>query len=129
VVRVTKAVKEYMSTHQQDTDAQELWQYFQEVIAWIQRVFPTYRHIMKGLDWGGFYNGHKDNKLNAAKLEKRIAGLIDDEEVDSKKGIYEYPSDRQRRKTLSLRTFDGKTTQVNLRKAKGICPAVQRQEV
>lgn len=116
-----KAVKGYMSTHQHDPDAQELWQYFQEVIAWIQRVFPTYRHIMKGLDWGKFYNGHKDDKLNAAELEKRIAGLLADKEVESKKGIYEYLLTGNE-KTLSLRSFDGDTTAAIYEKQRGICP-------
>ena len=43
-------IENYMSRHQQDKDAQELWQYFQEVVAWIERVFPEYRKIMKGLE-------------------------------------------------------------------------------
>jgi hypothetical protein len=121
-----KAVKEYMSTHQRDTDAQELWQYFQEVIAWIQRVFPTYRHIMKGLDWGGFYNKHKDKKFNAAKLEQRIAELIDDDEVNSKKGIYEFLLTNDER-TLSLRAFDQKTQVTVYEKQKGICPVCKKK--
>src|SRR3546814_8283486 len=79
----------YMSRHQHDADAQELWQYFQEVIAWVERIFPEYRTIMKGLDWGKFYNHHKGDKLNAATLKQRIVDLIENDEVDNKKGIYE----------------------------------------
>jgi hypothetical protein len=116
---------DYMSRHQQDADAQELWQYFQEVISWIQRVFPNYRSIMKGLDWGRFYKEHKDEKLNAAKLEQRIVELIDDDEVNSKKGIYEYLlTDNE--KTLSLRAFDQKTQVKVYEKQKSSCPVCRK---
>jgi len=116
---------DYMSRHQQDADAQELWQYFQEVISLIQRVFPNYRSIMKGLDWGRFYKEHKDEKLNAAKLEQRIVELIDDDEVNSKKGIYEYLlTDNE--KTLSLRAFDQKTQVKVYEKQKSSCPVCRK---
>lgn len=114
-------IEDYMSRHQHDPDAQELWQNFQEVIAWVERTFPAYRKIMKGLDWGVFYNAHKSDKLNAATLEKRIAELIDDNEVDSKKGIYEFLLTGIE-KTLSLRAFDEKTKVKIYEKQKGICP-------
>lgn len=116
-------IEDYMSRHQRDADAQELWQYFQEIFAWVERTFPTYRpKMMKGLDWGRFYNEHKADKLNAATLEKRIAELIDDDEVDSKKGIYEYLlTDNE--KHLSLRAFDEKTKVKIYEKQKGVCPS------
>ena len=81
--------EEYMSMHQHAADAQELWQHYQAVLDWAKRGFPEYRKIMKGLDWGRFYREHKDDKLNAAVLEQRIKELIEDEEVENKKGIYE----------------------------------------
>lgn len=118
-------IEDYMSRHQHDTDAQELWQYFQEVIAWVERTFPGYRKIMKGLDWGGFYNAHKGDKLNAAKLEQRIVELICDDDVGSKKGIYEYLLTGNE-KTLSLRVFDEKTKVTTYEKQNGICPICQR---
>jgi hypothetical protein len=119
-------IEAYMSRHQHDADAQELWQYFQEVIAWVGRTFPQHRpKIMRGLDWGRFYNGHKGDKLNAAKLEQRISELIDDDEVDSKKGIYEYLLTGDR-KTLSLRTFDEKTKVKIYEIQKGVCPVCKK---
>jgi hypothetical protein len=119
-------IDEYMSVHQHDADAQELWQYFQAVIAWIQRVFPNYRKLMKGLDWGRFYNAHKGDALNAATLESRIVALIEDDEVDNKKGIYEYLLTGNE-KTLSLRAFDDKTKVKTYEKQKGICPVCKKQ--
>lgn len=118
-------IESYMSLHQHDGDAQELWQYFQAVIGWVQRIFPNYRSIMKGLDWGEFYNSHKDASLNAAKLEQRIVELIEDDEVNSKKGIYEYLLTGND-KTLSLRAFDQKTQIKIYEMQKGICPICQK---
>lgn len=113
-------IEDYMSRHQHDKDADELWQYFQAVMDWVKRIFPEYRKIMKGLDWGRFYNEHKDDKRNAKEFEKRIAELIDDEEVDSKKGIYEYLLTGNE-KHLSLRAFDEKTKVKVYERQKGFC--------
>lgn len=118
-------IEDYMSRHQHDADAQELWQYFQEVVAWVSRTFPEYRKIMKGLDWGVFYNKHKNDKLNAKKLEERIKELIEDDEVDNKRGIYEYLLTGNE-KTLSLRVFDEKTKVKIYEKQKGICLACKK---
>lgn len=114
-------IESYMAAHQHDADAQELWQYFQEVLAWVGRVFPTYRKQMQGLPWGRFYNAHKDQRFNAAHLERRIVELIDDDEVDSKKGIYEYLLTGWE-KTLNLRAFNDKMKAKVYQKQGGICP-------
>ncbi len=113
-------IEDYMSHHQRDADAQELWQYFQEVVSWVERIFPEYRKIMKGLDWGRLYNIHKDDKLNAAKLEQRVVELIVDDDVDNKKGIYEYLLTGNE-KFLSLRVFEEKTKVTTYEKQNGIC--------
>jgi hypothetical protein len=121
-------IENYMSAHQHDKDAQELWQYWQAVFDWVKRVFPNQdsarAKLMKGLPWGAFYNRHKDDNLNAAELEQRIMALIDDDEVDSKKGIYEYLLTGNE-KTLNLRAFDEKTKHKIYAKQKGICPVCE----
>lgn len=122
-------IENYMNHHKDDKDAQELWQYWQEVFGWVKRIFPNQDSarvkIMKGLEWGKFYNEHKDDKLNANKLEEKIVELIDDDEVDSKKGIYEYLLTGNE-KTLNLRTFDDKTKIKVYTKQKGICPICKK---
>jgi hypothetical protein len=119
-------IRGYMSVHQHDKDAQELWQYWQAVFDWVKRVFPNQdsarARLMKGLPWGKFYNEHKDDKLNAAELEKRIVALIDDDEVQNQKGIYAFLLTGND-KTLNLRAFDEKTKVRTYEKQKGICPA------
>lgn len=119
--------EDYMADHQHDANASELWQHYQEVIAWIERTFPTYRaKMMKGLDWGRFYREHGQRKdLNAAELDKRIAALIQDDEVEAKRGIYEYLlTDNE--KTLSLRTFSEAIKLAAFEKQKGVCPVCKK---
>ena len=83
-------IETYMGNHQHDANANELWLYFQAVIAWVKAVFPTYRKEMKGLDWGLWYNKLKDTPLDSKKLEEQVAELMQDEDVTSRKGIYQY---------------------------------------
>lgn len=118
-------VEEYMALHQNDADAQELWQHYQAVIDWMKRIFPRYRKEMRGLDWGKFYREHKDDNLNAAEMEIKINVLFLDEEVNSKKGIYEYLLTRNE-KTLNLRTFSDKDKATAYEKQKGKCPICKK---
>lgn len=116
------SIEDYMSAHQHDADSQELWQYFQEVIAWVQRLFPEYRKkIMQGLDWGVLYNVYGRDRFNAVELEQKIVVLINDDEVDNKRGICEYLL-TGREKLLNLRTFGDKARIVAYEQQKGICP-------
>ncbi|RIK00026.1 MAG: hypothetical protein DCC46_06890 [Armatimonadetes bacterium] len=117
-----EVVEKYMAVHQHDADAQELWQHYQAVLDWVKRVFPNYRKEMKGLDWGKFYRDHGQRKdLNAATLEARIKELIDDDEVQSVKGIYEYLLTTNE-KTLNLRTFDDRMKRKVYEQQSGVCP-------
>ena len=115
------SIEEYMARHQHDPDANELWEYFESVIRWVKTIFPTYRKEMKGLPWGVYYNKFKDLNLNPAKLEKRVAELMADDDVDKKSGIYEYLLDGQE-KHLSLRAFTDSQKRTQYEKQKGICP-------
>ena len=119
-------IEDYMNHHKDDDDAQELWQYWQTIFDWVKRVFPNQdsarAKLMKGLEWGSFYNEHKDDKLNAQSLEKQIVALIDDDEVENKKSIYEYLLTGNEN-ILSLRGFDEKTKIKKYAEQKGICVA------
>lgn len=42
-----KLICTYMGKHQNDSNANELWVYFQFVIAWVKALFPNYRKDMK----------------------------------------------------------------------------------
>lgn len=115
------AIEDYMAAHQHDTNCNELWLYFQSVINWVKVLFPNYRKEMKGLDWGIYYNKHKDEAYDARAMEARIVTLMEDDDVTKKSGIYEYLLDGQE-KHLSIRAFTNSMKRAAYERQKGICP-------
>ncbi|MBE6159147.1 MAG: DUF262 domain-containing protein [Firmicutes bacterium] len=115
-----ESIEEYMGKHQHDDDANALWQYYQSVIDWINRLFPNYRREMKGIDWGLLYNEYKDQSYNSDKLEQEIVRLMQDDDVTSKKGIYVYLITGQE-KYLSIRAFTDNQKREAYERQKGIC--------
>lgn len=113
-------VADYMAKHQHDPNADELWKYFQDVVAWVRKTFTNYRKEMAGVNWGELYNQFKDKKLNANKLEAKIAELMQDEDVTKKSGIYPYVITGEE-KYLNIRTFTDKQKRETYEKQKGIC--------
>jgi len=113
-------IEDYMAKHQHDANANELWNYFQNVIAWVRVTFTNYRREMNNVQWGELYNKFKDKKLNAGKLEAEIKELMQDEDVTKKSGIYPYVLTRQER-YLSIRAFTEKMKREAYEKQKGIC--------
>lgn len=113
-------ISEYMSEHKQDSNADELWLYFQNVINWVNTKFPKYRKEMKGIAWGVLYNEHKDDKLDANALELKVAKLMQDSDVQKKSGIYAYVLDGDENH-LGIRAFDDNTKRTVYEKQQGIC--------
>ena len=113
-------IEDYMSKHQHDENADELWAYFKNLIKWIQAVFPKYRKEMKGIDYGFLYNKYKDETFDAAALEAEITKLMQDEDVTKKSGIYEYVLTRNE-KYLSVRAFTDKQKREAYERQSGIC--------
>ena len=113
-------IEEYMSSHQHDVDAEELKDYFTEVINWVKKIFPNYRDQMKGRGWGYLYNNHKDNTYDPDELESLIKYLFDDDEVTDQKGIFDYLISGDE-KTLNLRQFDKKTKATIYERQNFIC--------
>lgn len=119
-------IEEYMSKRQHDKDAKALWEYFQAVINWVKSVFTTYRKEMKGVPFGFLYNEFKGKKLDAKKLEKEIAKLMEDEDVTNKKGVYSYVLTRKE-KFLSIRSFNDKQKREAYERQKGVCPICKKK--
>lgn len=113
-------VADYMARHQKDKNADKLWNYFQDVIAWVRKTFPNYRHEMAVVNWGELYNEFKDKKLDPKKLEKEITVLMQDEDVTKKSGIYTYVLTRQE-KYLNIRAFTDKMKREAYERQKGKC--------
>ncbi|MBQ4015678.1 MAG: DUF262 domain-containing protein [Treponema sp.] len=121
-----KLICKYMGQHQNDANANELWVYFQFVIAWVKAMFIVYRKEMKGIDWGSLYNQYHENSYDPAQLEDEICSLIENEEVTNHKGIYYYLFDRKE-SHLSLREFDEKMKRKAYEQQGGICPLCKKR--
>ena len=119
-------VEDYMAKHQHDKNANELWDYYQNVIAWVRKVFPNHRREMADVNWGRLYNEFKDAKLNSEKLETEIKTLMQDEDATKKSGIYPYVLTRQERH-LSIRAFTDKMKREAYERQDGICPFCKKQ--
>lgn len=85
-----QSIEECMIEHQHDPTAQDLWEYFRRVIAWVEKLFPTYRKEMKGLHWGLFFNRHHQYTYDPQALEQEVSRLMADDDVTKKSGIYQY---------------------------------------
>ena len=113
-------VEEYMSIHQHDPNANELWTYFRNVIDWVKLTFPVYRREMKGINWGPLYNDFKDKTFDTNKLEEEIKKLMIDDDITNKKGIYFYVLIRNE-KYLNIRVFTESQKRAAYEKQNGIC--------
>lgn len=114
-------IEDYMGKHQQDSDANELWVYYQAVLDWVKRLFPNYRKEMKGIDWGILYNEYKDQSYNSDKLEIQVKEFMMDDDVTKKSGIYSYLI-TGKEKYLSIRSFTDNQKREAYEKQNGICP-------
>jgi hypothetical protein len=119
-------IEKYMSVHQQDPNANELWTYYRNVIEWVKLTFTTYRKEMKGIDWGSLYGNFKDKMFDAKKLEKEVQALMIDDEVTAKKGIYPYVLTRNE-KYLNIRAFSESQKREAYEKQKGVCPVCKKK--
>jgi hypothetical protein len=115
----------YMSDHQNDQNAQPLWDYFQAVVEWVEKTFPNYNKIMKGVEWGELYNKNKGRQLDPQNLAVKIKELLENEAVDNQKYIYEFvlienPKVGDDRK-LSKRGFPDSIRQTKYAQQQGEC--------
>ena len=62
------------------------------------------KEILKGVDWGELYDKFGNEVLNKSEIDKEIAKLLIDSEVQNKKGICPYILTRDE-KYLNLRSF------------------------
>lgn len=101
------SIEEYMSLHKNDTNANELWLYFQNVMNTVITTFKVYRNYMKNKNWGVLYNNNpkfKNGELDPDEVEKKIQELIKDEDITKQSGIYEFIITGDE-KSLSIRAF------------------------
>lgn len=119
-------IEKYMSIHQHDPNANELWTYFRNVIEWVKLTFTKYRKEMRGIEWGGLYDQYKGEMYDTEKLEQEIQRLMMDDDVSNKKGIYAYVLTGNER-SLNIRAFTDSQKRAAFEKQKGICTKCGKQ--
>lgn len=119
-------IEQYMAKHQHDTDADQIWQYYQDVIHWVEKLFGRkYKKEMRGVDWGLLYNQYRDTTLTATAIGVEVAYLMQDSDVQKKSGIFHYIFDHDIRH-LGIRAFDDNTKREVYERQEGICPICGR---
>ncbi|MCY4298347.1 MAG: DUF262 domain-containing protein [Flavobacteriaceae bacterium] len=115
-----KSIEQYMDTHSKDANANEMIAYFKEVAQWVKSIFTTYRKEMKGVAWGILYNQYGKQYYDANKMESRVSALMQDDDVQSNKGIYDYVFTGDERK-LKLRGFSDRQKRKQYEKQEHQC--------
>jgi len=102
-----KEVEDYMSKHRRDKNINELKNYFNSVIDWIDNLFiDETQKEMKGLDWGRLYEEYHKKGYNPKKVSEAVQKLYSDPYVENKKGIFEYIlGEEKNTKLLTIRVF------------------------
>lgn len=119
------SIDEYMNSHQTDPDATSLWRYYEDVMEWVKKTFPTYRSIMKGVEWGILYNRyHSSTPDNADGIVNDIFAKASDE-ISNPRGIYEAVL-AQDPKFIHARSFDKKDIKWAYQRQNGSCPYCHR---
>lgn len=115
-------IEQYMAKHQHDTDTDQLWQYYTDVIHWTEKLFGhKYKKEMKGVQWGLLYNRYRDTTLTATAIDAEVARLMRDSDVQKKSGIFWYIFDHDEHH-LGIRAFDDNTKREVYERQQGICP-------
>lgn len=124
----------YMKNHRDDVQAaDDLFEYFKNVIRWVKRLFPTYNKDMQKVEWGLLYNEyHSNNTLSATVLEREVKYLRNDVgrgencHLDNTKGIYEYvlarACGRDDPSLLSRRAFTPRDKEAQYERQRHVCP-------
>lgn len=117
---------QYMEDHINDPDASELWNYFNNIIDWINEIFPgVYDKGMASVNWGALYNQYGEDDLDPDDICAKFDELIEfkaSKELDiSVAKIVEYCITRDE-KLLKHRQFSEPQRSTLYNRQNGICP-------
>ncbi len=120
-------ITDYMSSHRNDDNINELKNYFNSVIDWVSGVFTDVESEMCGLEWGRLYEAHHKKGYDSKKVSVQMKELYGDPYVKNRKGVFEYIlGGLKDKKLLNVRVFDEATkksvyaTQTKKSETKGI---------
>lgn len=100
----------YMALHRYDTEIDELKNRFDTVIDWVDSIFDYTGKEMCGLEWGRLYDSYHGKAYSRDHVAERVEALLDDPQVTSKKGVFEYVLGGEcDTSLLNVRVFDERT--------------------
>lgn len=103
-------IDNYMSRHRHDDNIDELKNYFNTVINWVDSVFTDVKPEMRGLEWGRLYETYKDTYYDPAEVSQKVQKQYGDAAVENRRGIFEYILGGETdTRLLNVRLFDEKT--------------------
>lgn len=103
-------IDDYMSSHRNDKNINELRSYFNSVIDWIFTVFTDVESEMCGLEWGRLYEEYHTKAYDSKKVSAEVRKMYADPYVKNRKGIFEYIlGGSVDSKLLEVRIFDEAT--------------------
>jgi len=104
------SIQDYMTSHRQDTNINELKTYFNSVIDWVSSVFSGLEREMCGIEWGVLYETYHNKAYDRKKVWEQVQELYGDPYVKNRKGIFEYIlGGSTDTKLLDVRVFDEAT--------------------
>lgn len=103
-------IDDYMAQHRNDADIKQLKNHFDTIIDWIDSIFDYTGSEMCGQEWGRLYTTYHKNAYSKAHIKERVSALMEDSQVQNKRGVIEYVLGGESNKTLlNIRVFDEKT--------------------
>lgn len=103
-------IDDYMAQHRNDADIKQLKNHFDTVIDWIDSIFDYTGPEICGQEWGRLYSTYHKNAYSKAQIAERVSALLEDSQVQNKRGVIEYVLGGESDKTLlNIRVFDEKT--------------------
>ena len=121
----------YMSKHRFDDNINELKNYFNSVIDWVDAVFTDVESEMRGLEWGRLYELYHKTAYDPANVSAQVQKLYGDPYVKNRRGIFEFVlGGTVDTRLLNVRVFDDATkrsvynqqTKESTAKGKSNCP-------
>ena len=81
-------IEDYMRMNRNLSDATALWRYFEDVMEWVKKTFPTYRKSMKKVNWGILYNRYSEKTPEDA--DAKVNAILDSsDEIKNPAKAYE----------------------------------------
>ena len=97
------AIRKYMQVHRNDKNINELKDFFDAVIDWIEQHFDVVHDEMNEVNWGKLYDKFENNPKPD---QKRIEELFSDPYIGVRKNIFEYVLGGEKDKSLlNIRVF------------------------